>query len=365
MLGVTGQWALEVLLDGQDLKLTPDRLANFSIFNNIHQNLPTVNFSFKDDTGAWVNRQVNDGTSVKVSIGLPDALYEGLDFITMGPGDSSGRDLTVRAALNKMNWLRKVVDKHHEGNSSDVLSALASEVGLTIDADTTNDKMIWLPNRLPLAEYARHVVDRAFSTEGSALLMAVTDSGKLRFKDLEKLISGGARKVLATAAGDGDFKILTWDVSSKGHVANNSTGYGSTSIGMDLKGEVKEFTKVATKLFSGSLGISSVIQDALGAAGGRIRVMAPLAGNTHDKWYEALHNNERIKSTYAYDIEMVTDTPTRLELLDVVQAKPATQGGKVVGSLVGNYIVTAMTKFIQNGRYFEKIVGTAQGPGGV
>lgn len=366
MLGQVGQYALEVLADGVDLKLDPSDLGHFNIINNILEHLPSASFMFKDKTGKFIDQLIKDGSKLEISIGLPDDLYSALQFVSSGIPDVDGADISVRGFLDKMPFMRSVIDKHHEGNSSDVISALAKAVGLEADVDTTDDSMIWLPNRTTIAQYARHVTDRAFSTAGSALIMAVTDSGKLRYKDLDTLISKGPGKTLASDSSKGDFQILDWTVASKAHVTNNNQGYGSTTIGMNEDGSIFEGNKVAMKLFSAATSISESLSGAIGDLGGRINVLAPLAGNTHKNWYKALHENERVKQSYAFDLNVVVDRPSRLELLDVVRAIPNNpQTGQEARDMVGNYIVTATTKFITNNRFMEKLVLTAQGPGGV
>lgn len=369
MKGLMGSWALEVIANGRDLNLDPSKLAHMYVISNINQALPSLSIGFKDDTGKELDNLLGDGAPITVSIGNPaHHVYNGLQFQASGTPkvnpNGTANMITFSGVLNKTKWLRKVVDKHYEGTASSVIAQLASEAGLIPDVDSSMDAMTWLPNRTSLANYANHVLQRSFSGEASALIMAVTDSGKLRLKDLNGLIGGGGI-TLASNPTQGH-PVLNYVAVPRANSNNSSHGYGSTTIGMNPDGSIFEGNEVAVKLMSAATSIGSTIKEAVGSLGTRINALAPLAGNTHEKWYEAIHQNMRIKSTYSFDIELITDVPSKLELLDTPMFKPVNSAtGQEATALSGKYIVTCINKFIQNNRYWEKICLTSQGAGGI
>lgn len=370
MQALNGHWGLEVKVNGVDLELNPSLINHFYIINNIHQQLPTINFSFRDKIGRFLDQSMGDGSMIQVQIGVPDHhMYSGLNFRVMGmpsvtPAGSINH-IKLNGVFNRVNYLKKIVDKSYEGTSATTIARIASEVGLIPDVDQTLDQMVWLPNRTPLAQYVQHVMERSYAGDANAMLTAVTDSGKLRYKGLTQIIQSSTEKVLSSDPEQGH-PILYWGTESKAPAANSAGGYGMTSIGQNLDGSIFEMNKVSMKMMSGALStISSSIQGLIGGVGARINVLAPLAGNTHNKWYEGIHQNTRIKSTYGFDVEVLTDLPTQLELLDAPMLIPFNKGtGKVATEYVGRYIVTALTRFITHNRYFEKICLTAQGVGG-
>lgn len=370
MKGLMGSWALEVLADGRDLNLDPSKLTHFYLISNINQALPSLSVGFKDNTGKELDNLIGDGVPITVSIGNPSHhVYNGLQFVASGTPKvnpmGSVNMITFNGVLNKTKWLRKVVDKHYDGSAANVIAQLASEAGLIPDVDSSMDAMTWLPNRTSLANYANHVLQRSFSGEASALIMAVTDSGKLRLKDLNGLISGSGGLTLASNPEEGH-PVLAYVAVPRSNSNNSSHGYGSTTIGMNPDGSIFEGNEVAVKMMSAATSIGSSIKEAVGSLGTRINALAPLAGNTHEKWYEAIHQNMRIKSTYSFDIELLTNVPSKLELLDTPMFKPLNAAtGQEATALAGKYIVTCINKFIQNNRYWEKIVLTSQGQGGI
>jgi len=371
MRGVDGHWGLEVTVGGRDLALDPSIINHFYIINNIHQQLPTINFSFKDSTGAHLDSGMGDGAPITVSIGVPGKhMYDGLTFrmIGMPNVDPAGsiNNIKINGIFDRLNFLKKVVDKPYIGTSATAIAQIAVEVGLIPDVDQTMDAMAWLPNRTSLAQYAQHIMERSYAGAANAMIMAVTDSGKLRFKGLNQIIQGSVGKILASDPLKGH-PMLWWGTDSKAPASNSVGGYGMTTIGQMLDGSVFEGNKVAATMMSGALSsISSVIQGAVGELGSRINVLAPLAGNTHDKWYEAIHQNQRVKSSYGFDMEVLTDLPAMLDLLDAPTVLPINQGtGELAKNYAGKYMVTALTRLITHNRYLEKIVLTAQGAGGL
>jgi len=367
MQGVEGKWALEVKVDGKDLHLNPSNVTAINVVSNVQQALPSFNISFKDDTGSILDNLMSDGSKVTVSIGNPSHhIYNGLNFLVSGNVKVTPRPksthIEFNAILDNIGWLRKMVDKPYKGTAAKVIEQLAGEVGLSTDIDDSMDDMTWLPNRLPFVGYANHLLQRSFAGEGDALVMAITDMGKLKLKKLSNLIAGSGSGITLSQNESFGHTILDWITVPKANSPNASHGYGSTSIGMNQDGSIFEGNDVAVKLMSNATSIMSGIKDTIGQLGMRINALAPLAGNTHEKWYEGIHQNPRVLSTYSFDIEVLTDIPTKLELLDTVNFRPINPGtANEATKLSGKYIVTAINKTIMNGRFFEKLVITTQG----
>lgn len=368
--GVHGQWYIDLSIAGTPLAADPYNTSRLDIINSIHQNLPSIYICHRDPTGD--NSELfrfKDGDPINISIGVPGIhIYEGMNFMVMGSpiGDpSKAQGITIQGVYNAPAWLRKVIDTHTDGNSHDVFTKLAGMAGLQPVVDTASDFMTWLPNRTPLVEYARFVADRAFGGGTSAFITAVTDTGKALFKDVDRIIQSGSKALLSQFYEPGSINVLSYDVTSKSHVTNNSRGYGATSMSTKNDGSVVELNKIDIRGFASSLPFGKAIAGAIGDLGNRVFQLPMMPGNTHEKWAEAIHQNMRIKSMYGFDVAVLTDTPSKLELLDKVTFQPMNrQTGQPVEVLVGEYMVTAITKTITGSRYYEKITITSQGPNG-
>lgn len=391
MAGVAGQWSLSVKVGGKELPLNPSNLSNLAIINNIHQFMPVLQMAFKDSASVLNGdlSAVADGTDVSIDIGHPSHhVYEGRKFkLTGSPNKVPGLSystISVDGLFHMVDWTRKVIDKHHEGTSADVIRAVGEAVGWKVKADATKDAMTWLPNNTILAQFAQHVAARGWAGAQSIMMLAASDSGVLAYRDADKLARSSPIKTLASNPRDGDVYIRAHAAASKSAVTNAANAYGSTSMGMKPDGTWFEINKIASTLLSGRLSVGDAISavqtvsrlaeggadglingllgDAKKELGRRIEQFAPIAGNTHDKWYEAQHQNRRGRSLYAYDVAVISDMPLQVDLLDLVRLIPVDQQtGKVDEALVGNYVVTSNTKFMNGNGYAEKAVLTSQG----
>ena len=104
------------------------------------------------------------------------------------------------------------------------------------------------------------------------------------------------------------------------------------------------------------------IVGALGEFGSRIDFLPLDTGNVHKKWLDAQHQNTRIASTFAFDVNILTDRPSHVDLLDLVSFNPVDPvTGQPASNVVGDYIVTAINKTIHGSRYWEKLTITSNG----
>lgn len=367
--GVVGSWYLDLKIAGQNIPANPSNLPVFNIINNIHQNLPSIQLVFNDGSGTFAHFfNFKDGTPIEVSFGVEGIhIYEGMKFIMLGPPQGSPTDsslgIRINGVLDNIGWLRKVADKPVKGNSSDVFTKWASDVGLTVDADSTNDSMTWLTNRTNISDYLRFVAERSWASATSCIMTAVTDAGKAKFKDVDKLIQGGAKKTFSDVKlDDKTIPILSWEVASKQHVLNSSRAYGATTMSTKPDGTTIELNEIEVRQIGNAMGFFGEFAKEIGKVGNRILQLPPLSGNTHDKYVDAIHQNKRIKSTYGFDLKILTDTPSAVELLDVIRVVPFNPALKEpLENLVGNYVVTSQTKSLSKRGYVELITCTSQG----
>lgn len=362
MSGVYGQWYLDISIDGTPIVANPTTIPYINIINNMHQNLPVLDFAFKDSSGITDTLVLKDGTPIVVSIGVPGAhVYEGLSFRMMGspkgnPTDSS-TGLAMKAVLDNASYMRKVMDKHVEGTSTNLANEIANMAGLKFVGDSASDKMTWLPNRLPLASSLKKHAEKAWASDKSAFMIGVDDSQTLYYKDLDKLAAAPAGKVFSQNPDEGHY-FSFWHFDAKDHLYNNVKGYGSTSIGMKEDGVIEELSKIDMRSLGGGVG-GGFMKDLIGGLGGRVEHLGIQSGNVHKNWNKAIHQNSRIKSMFSCDLIIITDIPSQVKLFDKVKAIPydsATAAPRQ--SLVGDYIVTAFTRTIHKNQYYEKITLT-------
>lgn len=371
--GVEGQWYLDLKIGGQQVIANPSNMTQFYIIQTIHQSLPSMKLAVKDPTGEMAELyRYGEGTKVNCDVGIyGDHIYRDLNFVMLQPPSGNPSDSSVgmhiSAVLDNMGYMRKVADKHVKGTGAEAITKWLEEVGLKADVDPTNDKMTWLPNRTSIFEYCKHVAARSFVGPNSALVSGVTDTGVAKFKDINKIIKGGTKKTFSQIL-DGyedAIPVLQWNAAPKTAVGNAARGYGATTMSMNEKGETIELNKIDVMMLAERLQISKSAQDIIGDLGSRVIQLPRLSGNTHEKWNEAQHQNKRIKSTFSFDVHIMTDRASQVELLDAVHFVPMNLATRrPLEALQGDYIVSAITKLISGKHYYEKITLTNQGPAG-
>lgn len=367
MYGVKNQWNASLSIGGKFYPINPSTVPTIQWFENIHQHLPSLNLVLMDKDGTFGSiASTGDGVPIEITLGDGGRSGEtssrfniqGQPQITHGRGYNL---LHINAVLDAVPFLRRVVSGLYEGSSSATLAKVAGQVGLGFSGVSTSDSQVWLPNNKTLAGFVRSVAQHGWIGQGRAVVPAVTDQFKLIYRDITNPLSSG-ETFASREGGRGVHTILDWEASSLAAQANHNRGYGSTSSFFGADGIFKEFNKVAMTLFNNFLGASSINIDAIGQLGGRLDNMIRPAGNTHEKYEEALHENRRVRSLYASDLKVVTCTASRSELLSKVAASPHNWGsGQSNQSLSGEYILTSRTRSIVRSKYVEMNVLTTSG----
>lgn len=363
MQGVEGQWNGQVILGGREVPLHPKSLLNLTIFNSIHQQLPSLQLAFKDDGARFVGGLgVKDGDKIEVILGDGgNSDTPSMTFNVQGDvkikGTHSAEQIELSAVLDNVEWLRKIVTGATKGPSTAAIAKVAGMAGLSFEGDSTSDAMTWLPNNKPLAAYARHVMERGWASATSCMLLGVSDDGSLRYKDLDKIVSGG----VAQNFGLNGIPVLQALVASKSDLYNNITGYGSTSTNFDAEGIFKELNKISMTLLSSNIaaGLNNVA--AIGDLGGRIFSRALDIGNVHKKWSDALHQNQRIRAQFSHDVHVLIDRVSGVKLLDLAGLELASKAdGSTMASQTGSYVVSGFVRLLAGNRYLEKVTLTTQ-----
>lgn len=363
--GVKNQWNLALNIGGKDFPADTSNVQQLLWYENIHQNLPTLNLTLVDKTGVFSNiTAAGDGVKIEATIGDGEARGEtsGVFSIQGPPQISHGSGYNViklNAVLDYVPYQRSIASGLLEGTSSQVIAQLASKVGLKFSGDDTADSMVWLPTNKTIASFIRHVSNHGWADAGSLMMAAITDQGKLLYKNV---MQAKMSKETFGVAGNQDLQIIDWQASSNGMITNNNRGYGSTSFGFDIEGNVKELGKITFNMVSNILPIAAASVEAIGTLGGRLDSLIRSAGNTHEKYEEAAHQNQRLRALFSSDLNILTHAHTATELLQSAFASPIDWStGKPNAALTGNYILSGRTKTITRSRYEERLVLTGMG----
>lgn len=366
MYGVKNQWNLAISIGGKDLApADPTGVKKLLWFESIHQALPSLNLEFIDLTGAFSTITAS-GDGVPIDITLGDGDYsgettsrfniQGQPQLTHGNGYNL---IKLNAVLDNLSYMRQVSSGLFNGTSSSVLGQIAAKVGLKFDGATTSDAMAWLPNNKTLYGFAKAVANHGWIDAASCLIHAVTDQKELVYKNVMQPDSVGET---FESGSNESVQIVDWSATSNGLITNNNRGYGSTSFGFNAEGLLQEFNKITFNLLTNVLGVSTANINALGALGGRLDNIIRSAGNTHDNYDQAKHQNQRLRSLFSSDINLVTAQVTQSKLLHSISAVPFDfSTGNANPVYTGDYVMTSRTKSLIRSKYVERIVASSQG----
>jgi len=362
MQGVMGQWNIQLNIGGLDITANPTTVPVLNWFQTIHQNLPSINLVVNDITGELLNYAM-DGAAIDITLGDGGQNETTSRFNIQGSpqialGNSYYR-FKINAVLDAMPYMRKIASGLYEGQSSNALSKVAQQSGLSFDGHTTNDSQVWLPNNQTLAGFARMVSSRGWASASSSMLLAVTDKFNLLYKDLDRVINGGSKATF----GQGGIPMLDYSATSRGMIANNNRALGVTASGFDSAGAFKELANISVLQLSNFFNFSSANKEAIGKLGGRLDQIVRDAGNVHDKFDDALHQNKRLRAMYSFDLNVLTDVVTDIELLSRVTANVLdhVKPSQINTALSGDYIVTSITKSLTSPKYVERLTLTSTG----
>lgn len=366
MQGVADAWSGNLSIGGKEWSMDPSSMPSLMIFNHVHQHLPSIKLTVHD-TNAYILEKlgINDGSPIEVEVGDGRGGKTGtMKFKVVGQPDSkpaSGGELvTLSGVLDNVAWLRKIAQGSFKGTSGNAIQQLAAQAGLTAIIDPSADAMTWLANNKPLAAMARHVASRAWASGTSGFVMGVRDTAQLIFRDVDKAIasSSGIRFTNTDANG---CLVLEAQQLNKGKVLNNYAGYGATSIELNPEGIFNELNQISANLINNALSIGQEIVSAIGEVGGRVFPQVLNADNVHKKFYDAVHQNVRVLSTYSNDVQVLVDTVSQAGLLDAVDTSIMSNSYNQLTRLSGRFIVSSINRVIASNRYSEKLTLTSQG----
>lgn len=355
-------WEIDLTIGGEPFSASPSTVPQCNIITTVHQNLPSLQLTIHDADGKFTDTLAGgDGTTLDLALGDGRGGIESATWSIQGePQIEHGRNYyktSVNCVLDKVGYMRRIVSGLNEGSSSEAIKKVAEEVGLKFDGDSSSDKQVWLPNNKTIAGFVKHLAGHAYKNEGSAFVHGITEGGTLKFKDLSGLLGGGTR------VGVGGIPMLTYSVLSKGAIGNHNRAAGSTTAVFKPDGVLDELNKIPALKFSNNMSFGSATQAAIGALGGKLDHAIRDAGNTHENFIKARHQNSRIRSTFTLDLHGLFDLYTGLNLLDPAEVVPLsiTEGEAINTKFAGNYIVTAKTRSLTNAQYNERITFTTQG----
>jgi hypothetical protein len=365
--GVEDHFSASVKINGRDMPANASLVPELYICTNAMSTVPTLDLMLRDPSSELMGSfSYGDAIPIEVKLSRADEDGEVIPFRLIAapdimPGGGGGTVLNLACVYDSMKWWRGLVTGGAKaGTASEAIKTIAQDCELKIEADTTNDSMSWLGNRMTNARFAHFISDNSWFNEESCMMLGLGEDGLLQFVDLTRRLDKtpevcfyylhpqeeGSKKTA--------FNVVSLMVQSRSGMNNVRSGYGAVMVHEQLDGTATEYSNVTATRQSNVLDMNKEIKDQLGSV---LRRTLPFdCGNMHENWGRARYQNERLRGLYSTGVDIQVETATGLKLFQLVELKVGetlTQDQNL--NLSGYYFVMAKTRYLQGGRYGEKI----------
>ena len=366
-LRIFGQVGIEISMSGDKIPLALGGVKEVMIVQNAKTLVPQMRCTVYDLDGTLHDLAPADGTIVGIGLDEGRGPLEPMSFrLCGGPkvhAAGTALSFTMSGYLNSMTYMREQVAQAFTGSSSDVISQLASQVGLIPkDIAPTNDSQVWLPQPISYAKFIQSIANHGYADGNSVMATAVTERGELLYKNITQEMVKPATQTFWNLEDPGTgVWILHWEVLSQAAVLNHLFGYGTKIIEEQLEGAATTLDKYVATLMNGTIGAATDLIEGLKTV--RNVYVPPNAGNTHENFMQAKYQNLRGAATFTGKLEIITNVPTGVELYDPVETQIVLPHTYKLSPIYSNkFLVTAKTRCMRSpNTYYEKIELSNQG----
>ena len=359
------------LQDNLSLSLTinganfPLNAFNYISYVHIHESVkllvPELTLVLVDSMGLLNQTGIQDGTQITITILRSGSVIQSIPFRVFSfTADKQMGTITytINAYYNAVKYLMSIVDHSYTGTSASVIQQIASTCGLTASINATNDHQLWTPNLHSYAAFARYISRRGYINTTSCMALGLNTLGMLIYRDIMSSPPLGTiyanQFIERDKLGTYDYNCVSFNTSNTMGLNNATGGYSTYTVGQSLLYDSKKVTTVSVK----NNVKSPAINDAIKAQIGRQRVnhMPIDAGNCHSMYLEAYNQNKRLSKLFTVNLEVVLYEPCAISLCGAFNLVAIDEKGNIDVGESGTYTVTDRIIYIENSRYYEKLL---------
>lgn len=372
MLLVQDQIGVVLSVQGNDIPLGPKSFGSLSVMQNMNNLSGVAQCSITDVKGLYSKGLFSDQAEIQFGIGpaidnmAPKPSKFRLFNVLDASPTTAGMSVTFTANYDSPEFFRKTMTKAYKGTSSSVLSQIAGEFGLRIEADGTSDSMTWLPHNRPYGQSMRDIADHGHAGGTSAMHLSMGTRGDGQWQLIYKDVMAQLQKEPTTtfislnAFDPKSSHVPVFNVKHRSHAGtlNNKYAYGGNVMQTKMDGKTSIESQVQALQSSASINISSIIKSAVGALS---HIVLPHdSGNVHSKFAMAQLQNEKLKATLSSFITVYTHYYTNVQIMDPVNVI-VSNGEEIDPTSSGRYLVHSRTQYVNSSIYREMLVLSSQG----
>ena len=382
---IDGQLQLDVNINGTVFNAMSIPGLMCQISSGVTIPIPECKIHLIDYAGQIdTNSPINDGTPFSILLSDTSNTGTSTQFRAFGTPKRAPLDtnpsVSVYTLLGKLDCI-PFISAHPNaaftGTSDAVMQQIASKNGLTYKGSVTgNDNMTWLPGRKTWQKYADHVADHAYVDDNSSLSWAVDEAKNLHYVNIPKLFNSNSYKAYiykgnpdqtqstgsTVNAKNKMFSCVDYKAYNRSGVLNTVAAYGMRTSQPSLAGATpNKYLAANATVFGNRLDVSSNLSQLISNVS-RMHLPPADTGSAHAKYIHAKHQNRRITCTYAQNVYVLMYQQTGLSIYDSVKFTANTASGSTNSLVNGNYVITAISRYVYSNRYIEKLELTSNGP---
>ena len=365
--GIADRVYLAVYIEGTELPFSETFTLNYvHLSASRNQVIPVAVISVTDSLGWLVQASLlKDGARIRVVVsnnseGSTQKEFTFRQSAVQETPAASGSKYVIEGYLDFPKYLMSSSRTPMQGTSSELLKEIATTAGLEFEGVGTNDSQTWNPQNRRLYAFASFIAAHGYGTDNSAMALAVDLSGKMIYRDITSMDNSVLTLGFADFTSPGVAPVLGQTFKSMSGAGNQIAGYKLTTIDQD---------PIATDgLLTQNSAVGTVINEPGDPARnkdlvsdgreGRVSFGPVDAGNAHENFIRARHQNQRVDALFTSVVPIVSGVLTDVKVLDTVNldvsnAKEAL--GDRVAMYEGTYRVKSKVIYITPGRVVEKL----------
>lgn len=367
---------VQIAINGQDVNLQEAPIARLQLNSSGLFYLPQGQIVFVDSSSFFHdNISLGDGDQVVITIGDSPTTAK-IYLFSIWTWDrhivGNATQYTIDLLYGVPQWLAtSMFAPFVNQSSSQVLQALARQVGLTFEGIQTSDFQTWYPAHHKLGKFARKVSSHGWSSDTSIMALAVSLQNKLLYKNIAS--KQAAQYIFKPDTGlsansEGSQTPIYYALVEERIASgfnNVYSGYGKMMHQVDLTKDQKygQLNKVNFSPLSQSLLVNQATHS--GSNDGTRSFPPFLSGNVHANYNNAEYQNARGMALFNLNaLVTLYGHVTDIDLLDFANLDTNTTVANSPHHHIpssGKYVVWNKTIFIENTAYYEKFQLIRQG----
>ena len=376
MIIVDGRIYIHLTIDGDEVPSSANLIERIALTEGNGALSPAFEIVFNDTSGhLGRDLALTDGNPFVITIGKSPGDLETVprkyrlfghrqDITAFGP------QIKAVGLLDAPNYMTASAVESTKGNSGQAIRKLAEKSSMTysgpedFNGRQTDDSQIWRTVCSSRALHAQDICRKGYIDEQSAMVLAATSLGVLKYRNLIDVIDTPIDKIKrvfihSTPEASGDKSKITYQVRqakdrSVSGLMNTWQNYGSTRFAHSITGDQDEHKQVDVKTKGSYLSINADISDAVARAR---KEYGPLeCGNTHKKYQRAVYQNIKQLGLFSERISILTTDVTDVQILDPVIYRQSNADLKEPIKNTDVYVVVGKTVFVRGGMsYAERL----------